>query len=119
MFSINILFYTTNNNSCGQSTNHKTNQTKHISLKFTQNKKTDTHYEITLPMVGLEKEDISIKVKKDLILVEVLNETDFMDIEKWYFKAVDLDLDKVKSTLKNGILVITVPVEEEQVIDIE
>lgn len=78
------------------------------------------HYEVTCIMAGLEKEDISITYKMEndtrILSIETLKESVSTKKGVREYEIPELaDIKNITSTLKNGILTITIPKDKEKI----
>ncbi len=82
-------------------------------------------YRITLEVPGMEKDDIDISIKDDVLTISGEKKEDFKEEgtlfrrERWFGKFTrsltlpnDADIEKIEAEYKNGVLTINIPKSE-------
>jgi HSP20 family molecular chaperone IbpA len=89
----------------------KTESTEPEYVNFRVNTEyTETEGKILLEVAGVEQEDISVTLESNVLAVSVTKKLQKpIKFEKTWTIPVDYDRDSVWSSLKNGILTITIP----------
>lgn len=99
-------------------------------------KETDKEYKVELAVPGLEKEDIKLTIKKNMLIVSSDKKQENTEEDKGYFRKefnyskfeqryklpIEIKKEDIKANYKNGILYINIPkseVEEDKFIEIE
>lgn len=85
--------------------------------------KEESHYKVQVALPGVEKENISMKVEKDVLIVTAkqnteeqkysMKEFDYSDLERRFILSDVVDQEKIKASYEYGILSIEVPLKEE------
>jgi len=76
-------------------------------------------YEMELP--GIEKEDINIKIENSICVITAKRKKnkETYNVNKYFFIPENLDIKKVSTTLKNGILSISLKEKASEIINIK
>jgi HSP20 family protein len=83
--------------------------------------KTDDGYKLEIAVPGLTKEDLKVKIIKGRLNVKSEKENYWTSaFDKTFTLPEDADLKKVKASVENGILLVTIPVskDSENIIEI-
>ena len=68
---------------------------------------TDTGWTLHLDAVGIEKEDISLKVEDGSLVITA--EGDHFPISRTFTIGEDVDIENIQASLNNGVLELTLP----------
>lgn len=72
--------------------------------------KTDNSYIIELPIPGIKKEEVDIKVNDKILLIKSNNDNKYIGkINKKYILPDYIDFDSIKANIELGILTIDLP----------
>lgn len=78
-------------------------------------------YNINIPIPGLTKEDIKIKFKDGQLIISYAmdkekNKYEFVkDFYRRYYLPKDVDYDKIKASVENGVCTIQIPKDKEKI----
>jgi HSP20 family protein len=77
--------------------------------------KTDTEYVLELPVPGLSKEDLSVKLVSGKLEIKVENEEHRWtpNFEKNFLLPKDINTKKVEASVENGVLTIKIGIDKE------
>lgn len=82
-------------------------------------KETDKTYEVVFEALGLGKDDISIEVENnDLLIIKAENYI-YGSYKRMLWLSDDIDKDNITASCNNGLLTITLPKKEQEVRKIE
>jgi len=72
--------------------------------------KTDNSYRIEIPVPGLKKEDIDVKINNKLLIINSIQENKFLDkINRKYILPDYINFDEIKANIELGILTVDLP----------
>lgn len=73
----------------------------------------------TMPVPGLTKEDINIKVEKEVLIVTITKQSDFIkDLTRKITLVEDLNKKSTKAEVKDGLLTITFLKSTDHIVEI-
>ncbi len=82
-------------------------------------KETDKTYEVVFEALGLGKDDISIEVENnDLLIIKAENYI-YGSYKRMLWLSDDIDKDNITASCNNGLLTITLPKKEQEIRKIE
>ena len=82
-------------------------------------KETDKTYEVMFEALGLGKDDISIEVENnDLLIIKAENYI-YGSYKRMLWLSDDIDKDNITASCNNGLLTITLPKKEQEIRKIE
>ena len=82
-------------------------------------KETDKTYEVVFEALGLSKDDISIEVENnDLLIIKAENYI-YGSYKRMLWLSDDIDKDNITASCNNGLLTITLPKKEQEIRKIE
>jgi len=80
----------------------------------------DNDYSLIFQVPGLGKEDISVKIEDNKLIIEGENDEDYaIKIRKVYSLPTGVKENKISAEVKNGILKIILPKEKSKAIEIK
>lgn len=77
-------------------------------------KETENGLVFEVPLAGKRKEDVKLSTAKGYLTLAVKDKKYYIDVEKWSDGVDEYDLSGVKASMKDGLLVVTVPKHKEQ-----
>lgn len=76
--------------------------------------KTDDGYKLEIAVPGLTKEDLKVKIIKGRLNIKSEKENHWTSaFDKTFTLPEDADLKKVKASVENGILLVTIPMSKD------
>jgi HSP20 family protein len=111
------------------------NKSETLFEPYSNIKETDKEYKVELAIPGLEKDDIKITIKKNMLIISSNKQYENKEEDKGYFRKefnyskfeqkyklpIEIKKEDIKANYKNGILYIAIPkseIEEDKYIEI-
>jgi HSP20 family protein len=82
-------------------------------------KETDKTYEVVFEALGLGKDDISIEVENNNLLIIKAENYIYGSYKRMLWLSDDIDKDNITASCNNGLLTITLPKKEQEIRKIE
>jgi HSP20 family protein len=82
-------------------------------------KETDKTYEVVFEALGLGKDDISIEVENNDLLIITAENYIYGNYKRMLWLSDDIDKDNITANCNNGLLTITLPKKEREIRKIE
>lgn len=82
-------------------------------------KETDKTYEVVFEALGLGKDDISIEVENNNLLIIKAENYIYGSYKRMLWLSDDIDKDNIIASCNNGLLTITLPKKEQEIRKIE
>merc|ERR1712224_584672 len=96
--------------------NANTEETNSVSVTpNTENRSTDKSFQVAVDLPGVERSKIEVAFEEDFLTIVAIRESDHggkpnLTYQKRFAIVEDeVDMDKIDATLKNGVLLVTIP----------